>query len=244
MQRIYLPLSSVENTEIMKKTILLLLLILVNLVMVRSQNITILPSSQQLNFLASDYSAEADSWVQNNSGHAVTLRWVRVVESEPAEWATTVCDKNLCYSPETASQVFTLGVDSMSLMKLNVFPNNMDGEGKYQILVYDVSDSANTNAVMNVDAVAEVTGISGIIGEVVSIYPNPAKGVLYMNLDGSKHITSVDIHNIVGQKVKTVNFEEGVKSVAIPVADLKKGIYFLRIFSNGKEIATKTFSKD
>lgn len=228
----------------MKKAILLLLVVLINLVVVRSQNITIEPSSLQVSFLASDYSAEAVSYVQNNSGVVKTLRWIRIVESEPTGWATTVCDKNLCYSPQTSSEDFTLGVDSVGLMKLNIFPNNVDGQAKYQIIIYDVNDSANTSAIMNVDALAKVTGISGITGETVSIYPNPAKGMLYMNLDGSKHITSVDIHNIVGQKVKTVSIQDGEKSVAIPVSDLKKGIYFLRIFNNEKEIATKTFSKD
>jgi len=228
----------------MKKIILFCFLALLGFVATKAQIVLIDPSSHDLEFLASDFTADATSMVTNLSGQTRTFRWVRTVVAEPVGWSTSVCDKNNCYPNTISYKDFVLGPDSSGLLKLDIVPNNISGFGQYEILVFDINDSSNANSTMIVNANASVTGIADVSGQILTVYPNPVKSVLNMNLDVAKHVTSVDIHNVVGQKIKTIAVEEGTKSIAVPVGDLKKGIYFLRVYTSGKELTTKTFSKE
>lgn len=215
-----------------------------NFMMTRAQVLTITPPSQQLQMDASEYTSDALAQIQNNSSVSRTIKWIRIEDEAPAPWYSSVCDILNCYDSTKNSNIVTIGANAQGLLSLNVYPTGIPGTGSYHLIAYDVNDSANVNATEVVTVVASPTGISNISDDAFSIYPNPAKDVLYMHLDASKHITSVDIHNIVGAKLQTVPVQNGLKSIAIPVADLKKGIYFLRVLSGGQEVATMTFSKD
>jgi hypothetical protein len=214
-----------------------------NLMMVRGQVITINPASQNLEMDAST-TGDALAQIQNNSSTARTVKWIRYEDAAPAPWYSSVCDNINCYDSTKTFNIVTIGANSQGLLSLNVYPVGVAGNGSYHLIAFDVNDSANANATEVVSVVVNPTGITNVSEESFSIYPNPAKDVLYMHIDMSKHVTSIDIHNIVGEKIKSVNLQSGLKSVTIPVADLKKGIYFLRVLSNGKEVATLTFSKD
>ncbi len=160
-------------------------------------------------------------------------------------WTSTVCDENNCYSNSTSSMDFSLNGGEDGLLKLTVTPNDIAGAGVYQILVYDISDSANTNAVMTVNVAAEfATGVSDPINGDISIYPIPAKDVLNVNIEFVENASSVEIYNVVGQKLKSVTIQDGSKVASIAVSDLKKGVYFVRVYSNGKDVITKTFTKE
>lgn len=230
----------------MKKlfTLSLVLLALVIGSKAQNPNINIDPATIALQVEASGY-GDANSTVYNTTNGTRTFRWIRTVEGAPSAWTTTVCDKNNCYSTSTSSQEFVLGAGASGLLRLTVNPNDAFGEATYQILVYDINDSSNTHAVFTVDVtVQDVTGINDPINGGVSVYPIPAKDILNVNFDGVKNVNSVAVYNVVGQKLKTYNVYAGSKTVAIPVADMKKGVYFLRVYSNNKEAITKTFTKE
>lgn len=230
----------------MKKlfTLSLVLLALVIGSKAQNPNINIDPATIALQVEASGY-GDANSTVYNTTNGTRTFRWIRTVEGAPSAWTTTVCDKNNCYSTSTSSQEFVLGAGASGLLRLTVNPNDAFGEATYQILVYDINDSSNTHAVFTVDVtVQDVTGINDPINGGVSVYPIPAKDILNVNFDGVKNVNSVAVYNVVGQKLKTYNVYAGSKTVAIPVADMKKGVYFLRVYSNSKEAITKTFTKE
>jgi hypothetical protein len=189
--------------------------------------------------------AEALSTVTNNTSGQKTIKWVRYVDSQPEGWDFSICDKNNCFSSALTSTTFVLAAGEGGFMKMDVWPYGVIGQGSYHIDIFDVSDSANSKITMFVNVTGQATtGISSLKDGSISIYPNPAKDVLFVNLDVAKHITSLEIYNVVGQKVKTVNLEDGLKSVSVPVSDMKKGVYFLRVVSGTKEIVTRTFSKD
>lgn len=231
----------------MKKAILLPAVIAFIITSLQAQQpLTVDPYSHQLQFPASGFS-DGHSLIYNNSGVDRLVKWIRYTDVEPAGWYTLVCDDITCYTQtvSVAPNAVLIQAGETGLLKLNVYPNDIPGTGSYRLLVYDVNDSANANATMIVDVVAEEeTGISNVKDELISIQPIPVKDVMYMNLDADKHITSVEMFNVVGQKFKTVPLKDGIKSVAIPVSELKKGVYFLRVLSSGKELTTITFSKD
>ncbi|MFI5136027.1 MAG: T9SS type A sorting domain-containing protein [Chitinophagales bacterium] len=229
----------------MKKLFLIGLVISFSVHGSRGQVLTIDPATQSLQMSAQDYSSDAIAYIHNNSAVSRTIKWVRYVDVQPDQWTTTVCDDNLCYSPSTSSMTVTIAGNAQGLLKLNVFPANEAGSGQNHFAANDVNDSANANALESVNVTASnQTGISTVSDAVISIYPIPAKDMLYVNLDGGRHITSMEIYNVVGQKVKTVPIQDGLKSVSVSVTDLKKGVYFLRVVSGEKEITTRTFSKD
>jgi hypothetical protein len=228
----------------MKRFFTLFAAILIAFFSSRAQTITIEPASHQLHFNADDLEA-AHSTVFNNSTATRTMRWVRVTEGTPAEWTSTVCDLNNCYNNSTSTMDFVMQPQSSGLLEVTVYANDMSGTGAYTIYVYDVNDSANANAMMDIEVLVEsVTGIEDPADGEISIYPIPAKNVLNVDFNAAQKITSIEIYNVVGQKIKVVNVATGVKTVAIPVSEMKKGVYFVRLYSNGSEVMTKTFSKD
>ncbi|MBO4332388.1 MAG: T9SS type A sorting domain-containing protein [Paludibacteraceae bacterium] len=74
------------------------------------------------------------------------------------------------------------------------------------------------------------TGVDGFAAQPVAVYPNPTTDVLYVSNDGT--IKSVDIVNISGVVVKTVNASAD-DDVTISVADLDKAVYLVRIRTAG-----------
>ena len=230
----------------MRKTLLIFAIVAVNMMVLRAQVLTIDESYHNVTLLATEFS-DAASYVQNNSSGPIKIKWTRFADVEPMGWTSTVCDDLNCYAPSigAAPSIVTIPAGEKGLLKLNLFPNEVVGTGHYHVVAYDIMDSANVNVTMSVDVTAQAnTGINDIGDAVISVYPNPAKDLLFVNLDVTKHISSLEIYNVVGQKVKTVNLEDGLKSVSVPVSDIKKGVYFLRVVSGTKEIVTRTFSKD
>lgn len=229
----------------MKKYFTLSLILLVFTFGLRAQTVTIDPASFEIHISATDQDA-THSTVYNNSAISRTLRWIRVAEAtNPSQWTSTVCDLNNCYSATTSSMQFVLGPNSNGLLDVTVNPNDYGGQGGYTILVYDINDSINTNAFVNIDVVAEgTTGISDPVEGGITIFPIPAKDVLNVNFQGVKNVSSVEVYNVVGQKMKSVNVIAGSKGATVPVSDLKKGVYFIRVYSGGNDVVTKTFTKE
>lgn len=69
-------------------------------------------------------------------------------------------------------------------------------------------------------------------------YPNPASSEVHFDVkfDG---IASVDVYNLLGQKVLTKSVDNG--QVVFSVADLNEGIYFCNLTVNGQAVMTEKF---
>lgn len=75
--------------------------------------------------------------------------------------------------------------------------------------------------------------------EVWNIQPNPANDYLEINLSGSNLIDStIDIYNLLGQKIYTFTLAEGQIYTKIDITELPKGRYLLR-----SALGTKPFQK-
>ena len=68
------------------------------------------------------------------------------------------------------------------------------------------------------------TAIGNSINKSISLYPNPANNIIY--LSGVENET-VEIYNIFGQSVKTVNNYNS--NTEINISDLSKGVYLIKI---------------
>ena len=65
-------------------------------------------------------------------------------------------------------------------------------------------------------------GVSSNESETVSVYPNPVRDRLSVN---GENIQSVEVFNLVGQKIMTT------EETSIDLSDLNEGVYFLRVVS-------------
>lgn len=76
------------------------------------------------------------------------------------------------------------------------------------------------------NAVYEIQGI-----ENPGIYPNPADDFVMIRNGGNQAITSVEIYDLLGRKVKTLAFENTDPEQILSIADLLPGNYILKIRS-------------
>ncbi|MBQ9255220.1 MAG: T9SS type A sorting domain-containing protein [Bacteroidales bacterium] len=73
----------------------------------------------------------------------------------------------------------------------------------------------------------------------LSIYPNPAKDFITINIDGSKEKTVVAVMDYVGRTVLSDEISEGITEKTLNISSLEPGTYFVRIYSNKNSVVKK-----
>jgi len=73
-----------------------------------------------------------------------------------------------------------------------------------------------------------------------TVYPNPFKDKVMLKYNG---IESVELFNIIGEKVKTFELSSLENKVEIELFDLTAGVYFIRTFKEGVIVETKKIVK-
>ncbi len=78
-------------------------------------------------------------------------------------------------------------------------------------------------------------GINELNAENVVVYPNPATNVLNVSFDANSSDYTIAVIDLQGRTVASANVSNvsGQQVVAIPVANLAKGSYLVRVSSNG-----------
>ena len=97
-----------------------------------------------------------------------------------------------------------------------------DATGVGTIKDDDGSSFAFSNETTN--AIANRTGIT--------VYPNPAKDILIIDLLQSAGIHSITISDMAGRTLKQFNITGKQQKVSVPVSELQSGIYLATIHSN------------
>lgn len=75
------------------------------------------------------------------------------------------------------------------------------------------------------------------------VYPNPAKHILNMEVPDAK-IVSVAVYNLLGKSLKTYEINSANNTAEINVADLLKGLYILKIYTQDGRVLDKRFFKE
>ena len=96
----------------------------------------------------------------------------------------------------------------------------------------DISFHVTCNSCSNVN-------VEEMEKENITVYPNPASNYLNVTLAGDEAAT-VQLFNLVGQQVYS---ETAVNSASINVANLKAGVYMLKVSQNGKVYTSKVVVK-
>ena len=76
----------------------------------------------------------------------------------------------------------------------------------------------------------------------VTIFPNPVKETLWLNLGPNTNIDgTITIFNSLGQPVISTILETEQKQISFDVANNRNGMYYLVLMQNGKKLLTKRF---
>lgn len=107
---------------------------------------------------------------------------------------------------------------------------------RYTINDGSATDVITTAAAFGVGSCVQSTGVaSGLAAATLKaeIYPNPANTEANLHLNLSKEsLVNVSITNLLGEEVSAItqkNLTAGFQNIALPVSELKQGIYFCNI---------------
>lgn len=226
----------------MRKSIFTLTLIMIGTVCSIAQ---VSLSSRTLYYNAANSSDEITlkTVVTNNATDPSddTLTWTIIEQTLLSNWGISYCDPVDCKTALTLGDFssFKLNPGSFAEMKMGLFFNNISGNGK---LTATIKSKKNPQFIDTIFFIANswTTNVKDIEkNQSFSFYPNPVKDQISIKYP-SKDNVKIEIFNVLGMKVKTINQEGNITS--LQVSDLKKGIYFIRI-TDGTTILSKQFSK-
>jgi len=185
--------------------------------------------------------------VTNLTNESIDLLWRRIVpENCPADWQTQICDNETCYlffvstnGEGGPNKPYTLSPNEVSDdFALHVWPRQEPGccRIKVEFSTFDDPDVVIETAIFdtsinteNCDFTVSTNEISEI--EMISVFPNPTQDEF--TLSDNDLVKKIEIYNLLGQKLKTVDFYEGE---FISIDDLNAGVYTLALKNSDGEI--------
>lgn len=106
--------------------------------------------------------------------------------------------------------------------------------GSYFVVASDYSGCSDTSAcfgVMNV-------GIEELPETSVSVYPNPAEDIIYMDVVNALEGTAT-LSDFLGRKLRVLNLTEGEEQYSFDVSDYVPGIYLIEIRIDGERVQSE-----
>jgi glucose/arabinose dehydrogenase len=118
-------------------------------------------------------------------------------------------------------------------------PQNFQEPGIYVVTYTYTNENNCTNSVSLTTELDICGSVNDNIKKEFSIYPTPARDILFLKFkDENTIVQQIEIYNLMGKKIEAqINNSTNPSSINLP-ADLKAGVYFVRIAVNGE-----TFSK-
>jgi len=101
-----------------------------------------------------------------------------------------------------------------------------------------VSSTYAQSSVVNSSEAKQALADDKKITDLISLYPNPAKDVLHVRVENIV-ITRVEIYSLLGGKAMVIN--SNFKSIFI--GDLLRGIYMVKVYSQGNYTVKKLIIK-
>lgn len=196
---------------------------------------------------------EAVTYIHNNGPESQAMTWLRVTNTIPAEWTSSVCDPNLCWSPvaDSPGYTFTLLPGDSGIVYIKFDARNggspISGCGEVEVNFYSTTDSANYNVagvfqaqLGDVECGFTLAFYSPAIENSFLVYPNPAVNDFNAIASYASHIKTLAVINLVGKTMKTFQWETTSGKMNIAINDLAEGIYFVQfIDENEKVVSTK-----
>lgn len=184
-----------------------------------------------------------------NAGDAVTITFTQVeIETSTSTGTVAGCWDYLSIyngpdisSPELAAvkcgRTGSTPSVASSLLSVGDTFTSTDPSGK--LTVRFRSDSSLNFAGWQATVSCATMAVDEANAHSFSYYPNPTSGIL--NISSKNKIESLEIYNMAGQKVMTLNPKENASE--INMSKLQPGVYMVKAVVNGKVITNKVIKK-
>jgi hypothetical protein len=180
----------------------------------------------------------------SNIAQDTVFNWEVLEYTLPSQWSFGFCDPANCTIVGSGTKsTFNLDTGAQGLLKADpVFLDSVAGTGVVKVLIKSaLQDSIYDTITFTVTATATFVRRSVKQAQQIKVFPNPAKDIVQVEMTNQQQITSIEVYNILGARVKTIQHQGG-DYAKISINDLPKGMYILRIHDNGQTI-TKQFQK-
>lgn len=201
--------------------------------------------------------------LMNNSDQQVSVNWQRTQIVAPQGWNNSVCFGEQCWADFISSSEevgpVVIAPNSSSDFKLQINTNQATlGQSTTEVMFWVGTDTIVTTIIavvaeveipvdtteMPVDTV--VASIEDFIytEKSFSVYPNPVRNFLNIELNNYEEIQTVEIYNMLGKVIERFILEDANKIQKIDLSSLTEGMFFISLLDNNNNlIETKRFSK-
>lgn len=241
----------------MKKFLLSITLFIAMAISVNAQDIVLYWNGEQLPDTigvygdgGGDFELVFEAYVKNESNHKLEIGAARTIIQAVENTDNSFCWSGSCYSPTTDSSDalhdLLLPAGQMSPdppFSGHYTHNQKSGETIVKYKLFERGNIANCDSVVVIFKYS-LTGIEDNVFNGIKIsdaYPNPATNKVNFNFDltGGINNASVNIVNLLGSTVKSVNLTKSTNKVSIDISDLPRGVYFYSVVANGNIFKTK-----
>ena len=204
--------------------------------------VTVDPSSFVLTGNPLDHDIAYHIEVTNTSSSTASIYWSKSMTNHPSTWTSWICDKALCYPPETnanpASKPNVLAPGESFDLQVHMNPDSIEGTADYVVNIIDNLGNILTS-ISGEFIINTTTGIKENSLSKLTVYPNPATE--YFKVSEIPNLKNIELFNIIGNKVRSF---DAIPQKQYYVGDLTDGIYLVRLLStSGKIIKTIRLSK-
>lgn len=213
----------------------LILLLALSPIAVGAQEFVYDISSEIADTIPSESYTNVGMYFTTPTPEAIRFDWELVSNTFPVGWNYSLCDHTSCYTgipndgmmtPITLDQSIA-GTKGFFIVTTN--PGLIYGTGVVEIYVYDSNDYSRGDTVS-----FTITNLNNLsIPEPtlnVSIYPNPASEFMSLT-NNSNDAFSYELFSVVGSLLQNGNVAAN-SSKKLDVAELPKGVYFIKITSS------------
>lgn len=90
------------------------------------------------------------------------------------------------------------------------------------------------------EAITVVPGGDPLDNRTISVFPNPVKNALSVDLGTSlDHAITVSVYDFIGQELIVMIVKPNTRSIKIDTTELETGVYFVKIQNGSQELVRK-----
>lgn len=114
--------------------------------------------------------------------------------------------------------------------------------GEYAVEVTDLQGCAARSESLTVILTSDT---EELVANNILLYPNPTQTLLYIDLgDAAEAVEQLQIYDILGQRIRTINVAKGINLVEIPTNNLSSGMYTIQFLDQSRKLGAKRFLKN
>ncbi len=192
-------------------------------------------------------------YVRNISASTKQVRCKRrLITAMPAGMSNYFCWVS-CYGPSVSVSPVADTIEISVNELVTVFhgylnPNSLEGTCTIAYTFFD-KNNPNDSATVNVNFISSVSsGIYDInkAANISEVFPNPSNGNAFIKINNANNFngkkTTLKVYNVLGKEIASQNITSATETIAINnLTNLPSGVYFVNVYSDSKNIATKRF---